>query len=324
MNNSKQLTNDNNNFNIKSFAYKYVYLVILLLFVVSLTILSPHFLSYNNFINIFRQVSVNFILGVALTYVIITAGIDLSVGSILAFAGVTAGLFLKTGGNFLIAILLALIIGSICGLINGILVSKAKLAPFIATLGMMSIARGLALVITSGSSITIDNRSYTFLGSGAISSIPMPVIIAIIVLIISSFVLRKTWFGRYLYAIGGNHEASRLSGIKVDKLIMITYTISGFLSGLAAVVLTARLWSAPPIAGQGYELDAIASAVIGGASLMGGKGTILGTLYGAMVIGIIRNGLNLLGVSSFLQQVVIGVIIILAVFMDKLRNKKDQ
>ncbi|ADQ13651.1 ABC transporter permease [Halanaerobium hydrogeniformans] len=321
---SNQSTSANNNYSkLKSFTYKYIYLVIILVFVVALTFLSPHFFSYNNFINIFRQVSVNFILGVALTYVIITAGIDLSVGSILAFAGVTAGLFLRTGGNFILAILIALLIGSICGLINGILVSKAKLAPFIATLGMMSIARGLALVVTSGNSITIDNVNYTFLGSGIIYSIPMPVIIAIIVLLISSFVLKKTWFGRYLYAIGGSHEASRLSGIKVDKLIMITYTISGFLSGLAAVVLTARLWSAPPIAGQGYELDAIAAAVIGGASLMGGKGTILGTLYGAMVIGIIRNGLNLLGVSSFLQQVVIGVIIILAVFLDKMRNKGE-
>ena len=319
---SNQSTNTNNNLSkLKNFTYKYIYLVIILIFVVALTILSPHFFSYNNFINIFRQVSVNFILGVALTYVIITAGIDLSVGSILAFAGVTAGLFLRTGGNFIVAILIALLIGSICGLINGVLVAKAKLAPFIATLGMMSIARGLALVVTSGNSITIDNANYTFLGSGNIYSIPMPVIIAIIVLIISSFILRKTWFGRYLYAIGGSHEASRLSGIKVDKLIIFTYTISGFLSGVAAVVLTARLWSAPPIAGQGYELDAIAAAVIGGASLMGGKGKILGTLYGAMVIGIIRNGLNLLGVSSFLQQVVIGVIIILAVFLDKLRSK---
>jgi ribose transport system permease protein len=208
------------------------------------------------------------------------------------------------------------------GVINGLFIAKMNLAPFIATLGMMSVARGLALVVTGGNAITIDVPNYVFLGSGSIFGIPLPVIVALLVFLLSAFLLSKTWIGKYLYAIGGNKEASRLSGIEVDKMTIFTYGLSGFLAGLAAVVLSARLWAAPPIMGEGYELQAIAASVIGGASLMGGEGFVTGTLYGAFVIGIIRNGLNLLGVSSFWQQVAIGSIIIIAVLIDQIKKRK--
>jgi len=304
------------------FVSKHILLFVIIGIGLILSLMSEHFLTVSNFINIARQISINFILAAGLTMVIITGGIDLSVGSIVALSGVVAGIYLNTGGNFIIAILLALLIGTICGFINGILVAKFKMASFIATLGMMSMARGLALVITEGSSITISNSNYTFIGGGYIFGIPMPVIVAAIIFIVVYLILNKTRLGRTFFAIGGNEEASRLSGIKVANKYLIVYSISGLLAGLASVVLTARLWAAPPIAGQGFELHAIAASVIGGASLMGGTGTILGTLYGAFIIGIIRNGLNLIGVASFWQQFVIGLIIILAVLFDRIRKNR--
>ena len=308
--------------NIGEVFQKYGYVLVLALFAMILSTLSPYFLTVSNFINIARQVSINFILAVGATVVIISAGIDLSVGSILAFSGVVGALYLNTGGNFIVAILIALALGTLLGVINGFFIAKMKLAPFIATLGMMSVARGLALVVTGGNAITIDVPNYVFLGSGVIFGIPVPVIIAGLIFLLGAFLLSKTWIGKYIYAIGGNKEASRLSGIEVDKMLIFTYGLSGFLAGLAAVVLSARLWAAPPIMGEGYELQAIAAAVIGGASLSGGEGFLTGTLYGAFVIGIIRNGLNLIGVSSFWQQVAIGSIIILAVLVDQIKKRK--
>ncbi len=316
---NKKMKKLNNN---GSFFQNHILLFVILGISIILSLLSSHFLTISNFINIARQISINFILAAGLTMVIITGGIDLSVGSIVAFSGVIAGMYLNTGGNFLTAIILALLVGTLCGFINGILVSRFKMAPFIATLGMMSMARGLALVLTKGSSITIDNSSYTFFGGGYLFGIPMPVVVAAIIFLVVYLLLNKTRLGRTFFAIGGNEEASRLSGIKVAKKYLIVYSLSGFLAGLASVVLTARLWAAPPIAGQGFELHAIAASVIGGASLMGGTGTILGTLYGAFIIGIIRNGLNLLGVASFWQQFAIGLIIIVAVLFDRIRKNK--
>ncbi len=316
---NKKMKKLNNN---GSFFQNHILLFVILGISIILSLLSSHFLTVSNFINIARQISINFILAAGLTMVIITGGIDLSVGSIVAFSGVIAGMYLNTGGNFLTAILLALLVGTLCGFINGILVSRFKMAPFIATLGMMSMARGLALVLTKGSSITIDNSNYTFFGGGYLFGIPMPVVVAAIIFFVVYLLLNKTRLGRTFFAIGGNEEASRLSGIKVAKKYLIVYSLSGFLAGLASVVLTARLWAAPPIAGQGFELHAIAASVIGGASLMGGTGTILGTLYGAFIIGIIRNGLNLLGVASFWQQFAIGLIIIVAVLFDRIRKNK--
>ncbi len=288
-----------------------------------LWILTPYFLTVSNLLNIAQQTSINAIIAVGMTFVIITAGIDLSVGSIMAFSGVVLASVLEAGFPMPIAIILGLGVGLLCGLINGILITAGRLPPFISTLGMMSVARGAALLYTDGRPISGFSNDFRFLAAGEIFHIPMPVIIMIIVYIIAHFLLTKTKFGRYTYAIGGNEEASILSGIKVKFYKTAVYGFCGLLSGLAAIILTARLNSAQPIAGIMYELDAIAATVIGGTSLMGGEGRVIGTLIGALIMGVLRNGLNLLGVSSFIQQTVIGAVIILAVLIDMgLKNHK--
>jgi len=295
------------------------------LFVLSiiLWILTPYFLTVSNLLNIAQQTSINAIIAVGMTFVIITAGIDLSVGSIMAFSGVVLASALDAGLPMPIALILGLGVGLLCGLINGILITVGRLPPFISTLGMMSVARGAALLYTDGRPISGFSNDFRFLATGEILHIPMPVIIMIVVYIIAHFMLTKTKLGRYTYAIGGNEEASVLSGIKVKFYKSAVYGLCGLLSGLAAIILTARLNSAQPIAGIMYELDAIAATVIGGTSLMGGEGRVVGTLIGALIMGVLRNGLNLLGVSSFIQQTVIGAVIILAVLVDMgLKNHK--
>jgi ribose/xylose/arabinose/galactoside ABC-type transport system permease subunit len=279
-------------------------------------ILTPFFFSISNFLNIAQQTSINAIIAVGMTFVIITAGIDLSVGSILAFSGVVLASALEMGLPLPMAILAGLAVGFICGTVNGLLISFGRLPPFIATLGMMSVARGAALLYSQGRPISGFSKSFRFIAAGELFYIPMPVIIMIIVYVIAYFVLTRTKLGRYTFAIGGNEEAALLSGVNVKFYKTLVYGIGGLLSGLAAVLLTARLSSAQPIAGIMYELDAIAATVIGGTSLMGGEGTIFGTLIGALIMGVLRNGLNLLGVSSFIQQIIIGSVIIIAVLVD--------
>lgn len=279
-------------------------------------VLSPHFLTVPNLVNIAQQTSINAIIAVGLTFVIITAGIDLSVGSIVAFSGVMLASALEAGLPMNLAIILGLGVGLICGLINGSLIAYGKLPPFIATLGMMSVARGAALMYTQGRPISGFDLNFRSIATGEIMFIPVPVILMILVYLIAHFILTHTKLGRYTYAIGGNEEAALLSGINVTRYKAAVYGICGMLSGLAAVILTARLNSAQPIAGMMYELDAIAATVIGGTSLMGGEGRIVGTLIGALIMGVLRNGLNLLGVSSFLQQTIIGAVIIIAVLID--------
>lgn len=283
---------------------------------VVLWILTPHFLTVSNLINVAQQTSINAIIAVGLTFVIISGGIDLSVGSIVAFAGVVMASLLERAVPAPVAVLAGLGAGSACGLINGALISWGRLPPFIATLGMMSVARGGALLYTDGRPISGFSESFRWLTAGEIAWVPVPILLMAMVYLISHFVLRRTPFGRYVFAIGGNEEAAVLSGVPVRPYKMLVYGASGLLSGLAAVVLTARLNSAQPIAGINYELDAIAATVIGGTSLMGGQGSVVGTLIGALIMGVLRNGLNLLGVSSFVQQLVIGAVIILAVLMD--------
>jgi ribose transport system permease protein len=278
--------------------------------------LSPHFLTISNILNIAQQTSINAIIAVGMTFVIITAGIDLSVGSIMAFSGVVLASALNAGLPVPVSLLLGLAVGMLCGFVNGILISYGRLPPFISTLGMMSVARGAALLYTQGRPISGFSESFRFLAAGEIFSIPTPVIIMILVYIIAYFLLNRTKLGRYTYAIGGNEEAAILSGINVKYYKTMIYALCGMLSGLAAIILTARLNSAQPIAGIMYELDAIAATVIGGTSLMGGEGRIVGTLIGALIMGVLRNGLNLLGVSSFVQQTVIGAVIIVAVLID--------
>lgn len=282
---------------------------------------TPYFLTISNLLNIAQQTSINAIIAVGLTFVIITAGIDLSVGSIMAFAGVVMASLLQADLPIYLAIIIGLLVGTGSGIVNGLLISYGKLPPFISTLGMMSVARGAALLFTDGRPISGFSSDFRFIATGEIFYIPVPVIIMIVVYLLAHFVLNKTKLGRYTYAIGGNEEASLLSGINVKLMKTIIYGLSGMLSGLAAVLLTSRLNSAQPIAGMMYELDAIAAAVIGGTSLMGGEGKISGTLIGALIMGVLRNGLNLLGVSSFIQQIVIGSVIIVAVLVDMALKK---
>lgn len=293
------------------------------LFVVTLvfTILSPYFLTVSNLLNIAEQTSINAIIAVGMTFVIIAAGIDLSVGSIVALSGVVLAGMLHGGQPAPVALLIGLCVGAVCGLTNGLLISYGRLPAFIATLGMMSVARGTALFYTDGRPISGFSAEFRFLATGEIASIPAPVVIMGIIYVIAHFVLHRTKLGRYAYAIGGNEDAATLSGINTKLVKTAIYALCGFLSALAAVILTARLNSAQPIAGMMYELDAIAAVVIGGTSLMGGEGKISGTLIGAFIMGILRNGLNLLGLSSFTQQIVIGSVIILAVLIDMTLRK---
>ncbi|MBS3945920.1 MAG: ribose ABC transporter permease [Melioribacter sp.] len=284
--------------------------------------LSPYFLTLSNLVNITQQTSINAIMAVGMTFVIITAGIDLSVGSIMAFSGIILADSIQNGIAEPIAIIIGLSVGTICGLSNGILISYGKLPPFIATLGMMSVARGAALLYSQGRPISGFTEEFRFLATGQIIGIPTSVWIMISLYVIAYILLNKTVLGRYTYAIGGNETAANLSGINTKLFKTIVYGISGLLSASAAVILTARLNSAQPIAGIMYELDAIAAVVIGGTSLLGGEGKISGTLIGALIMGVLRNGLNLMGVSSFIQQIVIGLVIILAVLIDMSLKKR--
>ena len=278
--------------------------------------LTPHFLTVSNLLNVAEQAAIIAIVAVGMTFVIITGGIDLSVGSVLAFAGVVMGSVLHADVPLPLALATALGTGLFCGLLNGLLITVGRLPPFIATLGMMSVARGTALMFTEGRPISGFSGSFRSLATGEVLRVPAPVVIMVAVYLVAHFVLTRTKLGRYTYAIGGNEEAALLSGVNVRFYKAAVYGISGMLSGLAAVLLTARLNSAQPIAGMMYELDAIAATVIGGTSLLGGEGTVLGTLIGALIMAVLRNGLNLLGVSSFIQQVVIGSVIIVAVLID--------
>jgi len=284
--------------------------------------LTPHFLTVSNLLNVAQQTSINAIVAVGMTYVIISGGIDLSVGSIVALSGVALGALLQSGQPLAVALAAALAVGLACGLLNGALVSVGGLPPFIATLGMMSVARGAALVFTEGRPVSGFDEGFRSLATGSVGFVPAPVVVMIAVYVAAHIVLTRTTFGRYVYAIGGNEEATRLSGVAVRFHKTAIYGVSGVMSAIAAIVLTARLNSAQPIAGTMYELDAIAATVIGGTSLMGGEGTLAGTLVGALIMGVLRNGLNLLGVSSFLQQIVIGGVIVGAVLVDTVLKRR--
>ena len=297
--------------------------IALVLVSVGLAVLSPDFLTVANLLNVMRQVSINALIAFGMTLVILLGGIDLSVGSILALSSVGIATLIQSGVNPMLATLLGVIGGGGMGLLNGLVVSKGKVAPFIATLASMTILRGLALVVSGGSPITGFNSDlFSMLGGGYVAGlVPIPVVWMLIMFGLFAFLLKKTVFGRHVYATGGNEEAARLSGVKVDQIKLWVYTVSGAMSAMAGVVLTSRLNSAQPTAGSGYELDAIAAVVLGGTSLTGGRGWIFGTLMGALLIGVLNNGLNLLGVSSFYQQVIKGVVILLAVLIDRSGKK---
>ncbi|MDQ1004381.1 ribose transport system permease protein [Neobacillus niacini] len=291
----------------------------LIILVVIVSILNPSFLEPLNILNLLRQVAINALIAFGMTFVILTGGIDLSVGAILALSSALTAGMMVSGIDPILAILIGCILGGLMGTVNGLLITKGKMAPFIATLATMTIFRGLTLVYTGGNPITGlgDNYLFQLFGRGYFLGIPVPAITMILTFVILFIILHKTPFGRKTYAIGGNEKAALISGIKVPKVKVMIYSLSGMLAALAGAILTSRLNSAQPTAGTSYELDAIAAVVLGGTSLSGGKGRIFGTLIGALIIGTLNNGLNLLGVSSFYQMVVKGIVILIAVLLDR-------
>jgi ribose/xylose/arabinose/galactoside ABC-type transport system permease subunit len=288
----------------------------LLLLCMALWIATPHFMTASNLLNVVEQSTVIGVLAVGMTFVILTGGIDLSVGSLVALSGIIFGVAVRSDSSLPMATFAALVAGTLCGIVNGGLVTVGRLPPFIATLGMMSVARGLALVLSDGRPISGFDSTFRSLSTGRLAGIPISTLLMLGIYAVAAFILSRTVLGRYTYAVGGNEEAAALSGVNV-KLVKITvYAISGLLSALTSLILVARLNSAQPIAGISYELDAIAAVVIGGASLLGGSGSVLGTLIGALIMAVLRNGLNLLGVSSYVQQIAIGTVIVVAVLVD--------
>ncbi|MBV9230311.1 MAG: ABC transporter permease [Chloroflexi bacterium] len=292
---------------------------VLLVLCVIMAIFAPHFLTFHNVINVARQVSINAILAAGMTFVILTGGIDLSVGSALAVAGVMSVWLTTKGVPDVVAVLAGVATGGLCGALNGVLIAKLKLSPFIVTLGALTYLRGLAYVTTGAYPLIKSDLGFAFLGEGSVGFLPWPVIIALAVFVIGFIVLKRTVFGRRVYAIGGNEQAARLSGINVDRTLIWVYIISGVCTGIAGIIFSARLLSAQPMGGEGYELDAIAAVILGGTSFTGGLGSIVGTAIGALIIGVLNNGLVLMDVPFFYQLIVKGAVIVVAVLLDRIR-----
>ena len=296
---------------------KYGMLLILLLVVGGFSLLSNRFFTLSNFTIITRQIAINALVAAGMTLVILLAGIDLSVGGTIALAGAFSATVLAASGDWALGLLVGVGIGAAVGAANGLFVSYLGLPPFIVTLATLALTRGFTLVYTQGRPILVSSPQYEFIGSGYIVGIPMPVIVVAAIYAVVLFLLTKTVYGRSLYAIGGNETACRMSGLKVNRVKFIAYTLCGSLAGLTSVVLTSRLASAQPTAGQSYELDAIAAVILGGTSMVGGQGGVLGTIVGAFIIGVLSNGLNMLNVSPFYQEVAKGLIILVAILIDR-------
>ncbi|MFA9389710.1 MAG: ABC transporter permease [Prolixibacteraceae bacterium] len=322
-----------NTTSIKQNLVKFQSIIALLIMCIALSFLSDRFLTADNSWNVMRQISVNMIISVGMTLVILAGGIDLSVGSILALAGAVTAVMLKFGTEFVNmnvyigftlvgALIGGTLVGAFLGWFNGFTITKFKVPPFVATLAMLTIARGLTMLLTGGFPITGFSPEMAFIGTGWFLGIPMPVWISALVVFAAVVMTNKTRLGRHIYAIGGNETASELSGLKIKKIKMIVYSIAGACAAIGGIIVTSRLDSAQPNAGMGFELDSIAAVVIGGTSLSGGKGTILGTVQGALIIGILNNGLVLMNVSPFWQQVIKGFVILLAVIIEKLNSKE--
>lgn len=296
-------------------------LPILVLICILFAILSPNFMTAGNAVNILRQASINIVLATGMTFVILTGGIDLSVGSILAVSAVVAVLvsLIPVLGWF--AVPAALLTGLLLGLVNGALITYLNLPPFIVTLGSLTALRGAAYLVANGTTVINRNLNFAWIGNSYVGPIPWLVIIALLTVAVSWFVLRQTVLGVQIYAVGGNERAARLTGIKVNRVLLFVYGVSGLLSGLAGIMSASRLYSATGMLGQGYELDAIAAVILGGTSFTGGIGTIVGTLLGALIIAVLNNGLTLLNMSYFWQLVVKGLVIIVAVIIDRLRKR---
>jgi ribose/xylose/arabinose/galactoside ABC-type transport system permease subunit len=302
---------------------KYGIFISLAVMFIALSFLSETFFTPQNLINILRQVSINGIIAIGMTFVILTGGIDLSVGSLVAAAGVIAGSIVCKDPNAIwFALFAAMVTCGVFGLLNGLGIAKFNMPPFVMTMAVMTVARGFAYVYSDGRPYLLQSDSFNLFGQGHIGPIPIPVIIFLVLIIAVSILLARTKFGRYVYAVGGNENAASTSGVNVSKVKILVYLISGVLTGLSGVILASRINSGQPAVGNGYELDAIAAVVIGGTSLNGGIGNIWGTLVGIFIIGIINNGLNLLNVSSYYQLIVKGIIIAGAVFLDQRTKRK--
>ena len=327
MNQQTQVSVEKEKIDFKAFSMhilkSYGMLLILIGLVILMSILTPYFVTTNNLLNIVLQMSVIGIVAIGVTFIIITAGIDLSSGSVIALTSViVASLAHPNSVPLFVAILAALGVGLLTGIVNGSIIAYGNIAPFIVTLGMMTAARGLALLYSGGRPIGGLSEAFRFIGQGNIFGIPVPIIIFTFVGLISWIILNKTKLGKAIYAIGGNEQAAIIAGINVAKVKVIVYGYAGLLSGLAGLILTSRIASGQPTAGTMYELDAIAASVIGGTSLSGGIGTVGGAIIGVLIIGVMNNGLDLLNVSSYWQQILKGVIITVAVFIDVKKNKK--
>jgi ribose/xylose/arabinose/galactoside ABC-type transport system permease subunit len=313
-------------------------IIFLILLILIFSSLHPRFLHPLNIFNVMRQISITGLIALGMTFVIIVRGIDLSVGSLIALCGLVGAVIAKGGlverfsvgvGTELAnpwywALAGSVLIGLLAGTVNGVCITKLKVPAFVVTLGGLSAYRGTALLVSDGGPISGFNEAYRWIGQGKIGMVPIPVIIFLVFIVLCHIVLKYTVYGRYIYSVGGNPEAARLSGINIDLIIISTYIITGFLVGLAAFILSARLNSSEAVAGMGYELNVIAVVVVGGTSLFGGRGNILGTIIGAMLFGVLQNGLVLLNVSSYIQQIIIGIILILAVTFDKFSNSVRQ
>lgn len=301
-------------------------LIVLFLIIAIMTVASPVFLTPGNLLTVLLQTSYNAILAVGISFTILIGGIDLSIGSVLAFSSAIGALLLTQGWPLFAVLLLILALGTLLGFLNGLLVSYGRLQAFIATLGTMSLWRGLTLVITQARPISIRKApaadAFCFIGSGSVLGVPVPVWIMVLVFLLAYVILRHLRIGRYLYAIGCNEEAALYSGIQTQKVKLFAFSISGLLASLAGIIVTARLSSATPTAGTAYEMDAIAAAVLGGVSMAGGKGNIRGIAVGALIIGILSNALNLLNIGSYYQGVVKGIVILIAVLLDRGESQK--
>ncbi|RKL67293.1 ribose ABC transporter permease [Salipaludibacillus neizhouensis] len=295
-------------------------LIVLLLLIGIMSIFAPSFTDPGNIMNILKQSSITAILAAGMTVVILTGGIDLSVGSILALSGVVSVMLSNAGVPVPVAMAAGVAVGYAAGAINGYFTAVPKLPAFIVTLGSMTYVRGLAYVITGGYPVVLISENFKFIGAGYFLGVPTPVYVMTIVYIIMFIVLKYTLFGRHIYAVGGNEEASRLTGIKVERTLIHAYSISGLLAGLAGVVMASRLYSGQPMVGVASELDAIAAVILGGTSFVGGRGRIQGTIIGVFIIAVLTNGMTLLNVDYYWQQVVMGVVIILAVLLDRIRR----
>lgn len=301
---------------------KYKILIAFLFLIIIISILTPNFLSWTNIINVFRQSSIVGIMAVGTTFVIIGGGFDISVGSLLALTAAMA-VGLQTYMHWILSIIVVIGVGALFGVLNGVLSAKIHIPAIIATLGTMTIIRGLVYMYTGGYPLYVESKGFSFIGNGYIGPIPFPIILLIVMVILGQFILTKTRFGRYACAIGGNKEATRLSGVKVDYYLILTFVMGGIMASISGIVYASRLLSVTPLAGQGYELDAIASTVIGGTSVSGGEGSVLRTLIGALLLTMITNSFNLLGINLYVQYIFKGIVILAAVGFDSFSKAKN-